>query len=389
MAEYAAMEAQRELIARQVLEDAGGGRLRFLHAKLRETAYEGIPAARRRALHGRTGRAIEARLAGSDALPLRYAELASHFVPAGEVLAALQYLELAGEQALGNFANQEAIGFFGDLLALDARSPATLAERETTCRAGSGAPAGSADSARPTGPLGDLDAMREHASLRPPPHGPRGPAIERGLGPPPPVEHPRAGRAPDRPPGLRGRGAERRELLREAAASMEPPLGALLLPRRRGDGRRCSLCAVNLAERAGGDVRAAMPLRDARAHGGGRQARGALAAVLRAGGVGGGRHLRRPRHRPRPRHAGHAAERRGRLGARRARPFQRALDAARRRERSERHPDHRDHPRQRRPPSTGRFVGRPSASSWTWPRPRAPAPTSSTWPGASTAPPAR
>jgi serine/threonine protein kinase/tetratricopeptide (TPR) repeat protein len=112
--------AMRELVARQVLEEAEPGHLRFLHDKLREHTYEQIDEARRRATHLAAARALEARGAtASGALALLYPRLAHHFTQAGVKDKALFYLEKAGEQALGGFANRDAIRFFREALAED------------------------------------------------------------------------------------------------------------------------------------------------------------------------------------------------------------------------------------------------------------------------------
>jgi serine/threonine protein kinase/tetratricopeptide (TPR) repeat protein len=56
-----AMEAVESLLARQVLEEAADGRLRFVHDKIREVAYERIVAERRQELHRAAAEAIETR----------------------------------------------------------------------------------------------------------------------------------------------------------------------------------------------------------------------------------------------------------------------------------------------------------------------------------------
>jgi tetratricopeptide (TPR) repeat protein len=108
-----------ELIARQVLEEHEAGRLRFVHDKLREVAYEGIEPTRKRRLHHAAALGLEAAAERMGMLPLRYSELAQHFAMAGVADKTLEYLELAGERALRTGAHMEAKGFFRRALTLD------------------------------------------------------------------------------------------------------------------------------------------------------------------------------------------------------------------------------------------------------------------------------
>jgi eukaryotic-like serine/threonine-protein kinase len=98
-----------DLRRRGVLEDAGPGRLRFTHDKLRELAYDGIHAERLPALHRAAGERIELR-APSD--PRAFARLAHHFVLAAHDQKSFEYLEKAGTYALTVGANRTAADFF-------------------------------------------------------------------------------------------------------------------------------------------------------------------------------------------------------------------------------------------------------------------------------------
>ncbi len=113
------LEARGELCTREILEDMGGGRLRFVHDKMREVTYLGISADDRRRGHLRAGEAIEARFQGTPDLELLSAELAHHFTVAGDRRRAIDYLERAGKQALANSANRESIQRFRTALVLD------------------------------------------------------------------------------------------------------------------------------------------------------------------------------------------------------------------------------------------------------------------------------
>jgi class 3 adenylate cyclase/tetratricopeptide (TPR) repeat protein len=87
-----------------------GGQVRFRHALIRDTAYEGLPYRRRRILHARAGETIE-RLAGKH--PEREAEhLSLHFFHAQRFEPAWRYSRLAGEHARSIYAHAEAVDFY-------------------------------------------------------------------------------------------------------------------------------------------------------------------------------------------------------------------------------------------------------------------------------------
>lgn len=79
----------------------------FKHALTQEVAYNSLLIERRKVLHERTGQAIEevyrTRLAD------HYNELAYHYSRSGNTQKAVDYLQLAGEQAVQRSANTEAI----------------------------------------------------------------------------------------------------------------------------------------------------------------------------------------------------------------------------------------------------------------------------------------
>jgi serine/threonine protein kinase/tetratricopeptide (TPR) repeat protein len=117
--EQEAMEAVVELIARQVLEEQVPGRLRFVHDKLREGAYEAVGAARRREVHLRAASVLEARHRGEEGFWLLSPTLARHFTNGGDLIKAIEYLELAAEHAESTFSNHEVLGFVEEAMALD------------------------------------------------------------------------------------------------------------------------------------------------------------------------------------------------------------------------------------------------------------------------------
>src|SRR5262249_20858320 len=79
----------------------------FKHALTQEVAYNSVLQERRKALHERTARAIEALYGVS--LEEHYSELAHHYTRSGNTQKAIDYLYLAGQQAVQRSANEEAI----------------------------------------------------------------------------------------------------------------------------------------------------------------------------------------------------------------------------------------------------------------------------------------
>src|SRR5262249_29437563 len=99
----------------------------FKHALGQEAAYASLPVRRRRALHGRTARAMEA-LYG-DRLEEHYGELAHHYLRSGNRTKALGYIQRASWQALQHSANAEAVTHFSNGLELLKTLPDTPARR--------------------------------------------------------------------------------------------------------------------------------------------------------------------------------------------------------------------------------------------------------------------
>jgi len=104
----------------------------FKHAVTREVAYNLMLFSQRRQLHQAVAEWIEKNHAKN--LEAYYILLAHHWSQAAEtsesvqdehaLQKAIEYLEKAGEQALQNYANKEAIQFFSQALALDEKLPA-------------------------------------------------------------------------------------------------------------------------------------------------------------------------------------------------------------------------------------------------------------------------
>src|SRR5262249_24266647 len=79
----------------------------FKHALTQEVAYNSILLERRKRLHERTARAIEQ--AAYPRLEDHYGKLAHHYGRSGNSQKAVQYLQLAGQQAVQRSAYAEAV----------------------------------------------------------------------------------------------------------------------------------------------------------------------------------------------------------------------------------------------------------------------------------------
>ena len=79
----------------------------FKHALTQEVAYGTVLQERRKALHERTAQAMEALYRAT--LDEHYSELAHHYSRSGNTEKAVEYLHLAGQQAVQRSANTEAI----------------------------------------------------------------------------------------------------------------------------------------------------------------------------------------------------------------------------------------------------------------------------------------
>jgi ABC-type transport system substrate-binding protein/class 3 adenylate cyclase len=82
---------------------------RFRLGLAQEAAYATITDARRKALHGRVGRALEELTASEGVMGRTVAHLARHFSEADDAERAAEYLILAGDAARAIYADQEAI----------------------------------------------------------------------------------------------------------------------------------------------------------------------------------------------------------------------------------------------------------------------------------------
>ena len=99
---------------REFVSAEAPGTFRFRHALLRDGAYEGLPYARRRQLHGQLADALECR--AGDAPQAEPAQLSLHYFHAQRYAAASYYARIAAERAAAVYANAEAAEFLATAL---------------------------------------------------------------------------------------------------------------------------------------------------------------------------------------------------------------------------------------------------------------------------------
>ena len=92
----------------------------FKHTLIQEVVYNLMTFSQRQQLHSIAAEWYERNYAG-DLSPY-YPLLAHHWLAAEDTEKGIDYLEMAGDQALRNFANEEAITFFTQALALDEKA---------------------------------------------------------------------------------------------------------------------------------------------------------------------------------------------------------------------------------------------------------------------------
>jgi predicted ATPase len=97
----------------------------FKHALTQEVAYNSVLQERRKVLHEQTAHAIEALY--SATLEDHYGELAHHYSRSGDTRRAIDYLQLAGQQAVQRSANADAVGYLTAALELLTTLPDTPA----------------------------------------------------------------------------------------------------------------------------------------------------------------------------------------------------------------------------------------------------------------------
>jgi tetratricopeptide (TPR) repeat protein len=124
--ENEAAAALDELLERRLVREHSDGSYDFGHASIRDVAYAGLSAARRRLLHQRLARALIASAAGTSGSA---AAIAQHLEQGGLIEEAIPYCTLAAEVANRIYAYEEAVGHLYQALALLGTLPES-AERD-------------------------------------------------------------------------------------------------------------------------------------------------------------------------------------------------------------------------------------------------------------------
>jgi tetratricopeptide (TPR) repeat protein len=105
-----------ELWRRRIVREQGGEAYDFSHDTVREVAYAGLSATRRRFLHRRVAQAME--VVYADGLDAVYAQVATHYERADMREQAVSCYLRAAEVAKGLYANSEAVGCYRRALAM-------------------------------------------------------------------------------------------------------------------------------------------------------------------------------------------------------------------------------------------------------------------------------
>ena len=100
----------------------------FKHALTQDVAYSTVLQEQRKTLHERTGQAMETLYQGQ--IEDHYRELAHHYSHSGNNEKAVEYLQLAGQQAARRSANEEAVGYVTTALELLTTLPDTSARSQ-------------------------------------------------------------------------------------------------------------------------------------------------------------------------------------------------------------------------------------------------------------------
>jgi DNA-binding SARP family transcriptional activator/class 3 adenylate cyclase len=162
----------RPAVSARLVNETDAGRYQFTHALVRSALEDALGPTRAVQLHRAAGLAVEAVHAGhlDDHLP----ELAHHFARARDVQKAIEYAGRAGDLALAQLANDEAVAYYRQVLdLLDAtegprdegrRTELLISLGEAQCRAGDPAYRETLlDAARLARQQGDADALARAA----------------------------------------------------------------------------------------------------------------------------------------------------------------------------------------------------------------------------------
>jgi tetratricopeptide (TPR) repeat protein len=134
--EAAVLDCLDAAFTARLLEERGQGRREryaFAHALIGQALYAEVPRHRLRRLHLRAGEALEQLGAGRAEA---WAELARHFLAAGEEQRAIRYSLLAGDHAAGLYAHAEAIQHYEAALELLAEADGGLGVAQVQVKLG-------------------------------------------------------------------------------------------------------------------------------------------------------------------------------------------------------------------------------------------------------------
>ena len=106
----AVLDALEAGVATGLLEELDDARHAFVHALVREAIYDKVGAARRAAVHARVAEALEA---GESADP---AELAHHFIAAGDRAKGVAYSVASARRAIDRLAYEDAVAHYVNAL---------------------------------------------------------------------------------------------------------------------------------------------------------------------------------------------------------------------------------------------------------------------------------
>jgi tetratricopeptide (TPR) repeat protein len=105
------IDAIDEALNAQLLRALEGESFGFTHDKIRETLYEEMNTIRRRRLHLKLAQGLE-NLYSETSQETKFPELAYHYLQSGELQKGMDFAILAGEQARGIYAYNEALQYY-------------------------------------------------------------------------------------------------------------------------------------------------------------------------------------------------------------------------------------------------------------------------------------
>jgi tetratricopeptide (TPR) repeat protein len=122
------VRALDELWQRHIVREQDTDTYDFTHDRIREVAYAGLSAARRRLLHRRVAQALEATYAFD--LDSVAGQVAAHYERAGQTERAIPHYQRAAKAAQRVYANEEAVAYFQRALKLVAVLQRQQSEQE-------------------------------------------------------------------------------------------------------------------------------------------------------------------------------------------------------------------------------------------------------------------